>query len=77
MLGYGVVFNDSSCLFSIQTGRIAVPCNGFPNDIALLKLDQPANLSNEYIETVNISENSTDYYTDAECWISGWGATVG
>ena len=50
---------------------------GFPNDIAVLTLDRPANTANEFIDTIPIATNPDDFYTDAECWISGWGRLEG
>ena len=45
---------------------------GFPNDIALIKLRTPADLSNKYVDTIAIGDKNDDFVGD-ECWITGWG----
>ena len=47
---------------------------GFPNDIALLSLSSPIDLSDQYVSTVQMA-SSGENFIDNECWITGWGKT--
>jgi len=49
------------------------PYLGYPNDIALLRLKEPADLSNPNIELACIANEYSFNFTDQECWITGWG----
>merc|ERR1712055_54080 len=54
------------------------PSEGFPNDIALLKLAGQADLSNPNIQIASLP-SSTDktFYEDKNCVITGWGLENG
>ena len=46
---------------------------GFPNDIALLELTYPVNISsNPFIDTVTIDDGESNE-TLSQCYITGWG----
>jgi len=49
------------------------PYLGYPNDIALLRLKEPADLSNPNIELACIANEYSFNFTNEECWITGWG----
>merc|ERR1711976_458190 len=53
-----------------------VPDLGFPNDIALLHLSEPANLQSPYIAVVDLPTEGADFVS-AECYITGWGRLNG
>ncbi|CAC5412270.1 Plasminogen,Chymotrypsin-like protease CTRL-1,Chymotrypsin-like elastase family member 2B,Chymotrypsinogen 2,Chymotrypsinogen B2,Chymotrypsin-like elastase family member 2A,Transmembrane protease serine 11C,CUB and peptidase domain-containing protein 1,Trypsin,Anionic trypsin-2,Chymotrypsin-like elastase family member 3B,Anionic trypsin,Plasma kallikrein,Chymotrypsinogen B,Chymotrypsin A [Mytilus coruscus] len=46
----------------------------YPNDIALLKLETPVQLTDE-IRTACIPSAGESFTTEDNCWISGWGDT--
>ncbi|CAD5113848.1 DgyrCDS3008 [Dimorphilus gyrociliatus] len=51
---------------------------GLPNDIALLKLKENADLGNPNINTISLPPNdSNDFAGNSDCWITGWGRTSG
>ncbi|KAK6467699.1 serine protease 27-like [Huso huso] len=45
------------------------------NDMALLELNRSVTFT-EYIMPVCLAESSSTFYTDTECWATGWGATA-
>jgi len=47
--------------------------NGMPNDLCLLKVDTPIDLSNPLIKAVRLAEVGVSYAGNPDCWISGWG----
>jgi len=47
--------------------------NGFPNDIALMKLSSTADLSGPYAQAVHLADSGTDFMGNTDCWITGWG----
>merc|ERR1712121_288260 len=47
--------------------------NGFPNDIALMQLSTPADLSGKYAQTVHLADAGTNFEGNSDCWITGWG----
>jgi secreted trypsin-like serine protease len=49
------------------------PYLGYPNDIALLRLKQPADLSPPQVELACIPKDVNMNFTAEECWITGWG----
>ena len=52
-----------------------MPGNGFPNDVALIKLKTPANLTNEFIGIVPMAPAKATDADYSNCVITGWGAT--
>ncbi|CAH1775956.1 unnamed protein product [Owenia fusiformis] len=50
--------------------------DGFPYDIALLKLSEPVPLG-RYIQPACMPKSSNQVFLNEECWISGWGSTQG
>jgi len=54
------------------------PSLGFPNDIALLKLEAAADTNRSNIATARLpSSTDKDYYNDKTCIITGWGLENG
>jgi len=53
------------------------PSLGFPNDIALLRLAEPADVSRPTIAAAKLPESDSVEYTDSKCVITGWGYTSG
>jgi secreted trypsin-like serine protease len=49
------------------------PYLGYPNDIALLRLPVPADLSNANVGLACYPQETDFNFTNTECWISGWG----
>ena len=47
---------------------------GFPNDIALLYLSTPIDLSDKYVYAVELA-SAGEKFIGNECWITGWGKT--
>ncbi|KAK1151951.1 serine protease 27-like [Acipenser oxyrinchus oxyrinchus] len=45
------------------------------NDMALLELNRSV-IFTDYIMPVCLAESSSTFYTDTECWATGWGATA-
>merc|ERR1712004_956320 len=48
---------------------------GFPNDIALIELNEEVDLSNEYVSTIKLADAGEDFFGNENCWITGWGQT--
>ena len=46
------------------------------NDIALMKLETPADVSSDYIEAINLS-STNENFTRTDCYLTGWGAPDG
>lgn len=51
------------------------PYLGYPNDIALLRLTEPADLEWPGVELACIANDVNFNFTNEECWITGWGKT--
>jgi hypothetical protein len=49
------------------------PYTGYPNDIALLRLKTPADLSDPRVELACIPRETVFDFEGSECWITGWG----
>lgn len=49
------------------------PYIGFPNDIALLRLVEPADLDHPGVELACLPMEQNFNFTGEECWITGWG----
>jgi len=48
---------------------------GYPNNVALLELDQDADIGSQYVQSVQLP--SPDYRDYSNCYIGGWGAVTG
>merc|ERR1719369_102840 len=48
-----------------------------PYDIALVYIDRDANLDSPFISTIDLPAKNEDFAGNPECFISGWGVTVG
>ena len=46
---------------------------GFPNDIALIRLERAAPVDATTVVSAKLPASHPMDYTDKECWISGWG----
>merc|ERR1712241_45785 len=46
---------------------------GFPNDIALIELNEVVDLSNEFVSIIKLAEEGEKFYGNDNCWITGWG----
>merc|ERR1719328_217530 len=53
-----------------------IPWKGFPNDIAMLYLSKPADMTSQYIQKVSLPEENQDFLS-SRCLITGWGGTKG
>ena len=49
---------------------------GFPNDVAVVKLTSAADLNDPFVGAVAMAEGAEDF-ADASCYITGWGVTTG
>jgi secreted trypsin-like serine protease len=49
------------------------PYLGYPNDIALLRLTQNADLTDPNVELACLPQQTDFNFTNEECWITGWG----
>merc|ERR1711964_77628 len=49
----------------------------YPNDIALIKLRQDADTNSQYIGTIALAEPYEHIEGNSNCYITGWGNTVG
>jgi len=49
------------------------PSQGFPNDIALLRLSRAAPIDGTKIRAAKLPPSSSTSYVGVECYISGWG----
>jgi len=47
--------------------------NGFPNDIALMELAKPADLSGKFAQPIHLADNGADFEGNSDCWVTGWG----
>ena len=53
---------------------LADPLKGYPNDIALLRLTEEPDMSDERIGMACIPDTTDFNFTgNPDCWISGWG----
>ena len=48
---------------------------GYPYDIALIKLRTPAPIDGKTVVPAKLPSSHPKDYTSRECWISGWGRT--
>ena len=46
---------------------------GFPNDIALIELDRPVDLSNSFVGLAQLPRATDEPAGNPDCWIAGWG----
>ncbi|XP_056022442.1 chymotrypsinogen B-like [Ostrea edulis] len=54
-----------------------LPENSLPNDIAMVQLSQPVNVTGHYVRTACLPRGD-DVFSDVDrCYISGWGYTQG
>lgn len=53
-------------------GWVPNPYQGYPNDIALLRLKTSANLSSSNVQLACLPDHDANFTGD-ECWITGWG----
>jgi len=51
------------------------PYLGYPNDIALLRLTESADMDWPGVELACIANDANFNFTGEECWITGWGKT--
>ena len=51
--------------------------SGYPNDIALMHINQDADTNSHYISTISIGNKGEQFSGNPNCWITGWGALVG
>ena len=51
------------------------PLRGYPNDIALLELSSPADLSGSFATAIPMVTKGEDGSDNTDCWITGWGKT--
>ena len=49
--------------------------NGIPNDIAIVRLAEAVDLTNEYVDVIGLPEENEDFVGNSNCWIMGWGLT--
>ncbi|GFR78550.1 tryptase-2-like [Elysia marginata] len=54
-----------------------VQTSNFPNDVALLELDSPVDLTSGQVQVACLPDIDFDLSPGTECWISGWGETRG
>ena len=49
--------------------------DGIPNDIAIIRLAEPVDLTNQYVGVIGLPEEDEDFVGNSDCWIMGWGMT--
>ena len=62
--------------FSLQHANFDMNANFIQNDIALIQLATPVDLSDEYAEVVPMA-NKGDKFLGADCRLTGWGRMSG
>uniref|UniRef100_A0A0L8GGI1 Peptidase S1 domain-containing protein n=2 Tax=Octopus bimaculoides TaxID=37653 RepID=A0A0L8GGI1_OCTBM len=80
-LGITELYKDA---FSVRFRKVSkivvypfyVHGGSYPNDIALMELSAPIQLS-EYIKTVCLPSKTNRFTGRDECWVTGWGDTRG
>ena len=60
--------------FLLQHPNYQEDGDGTPNDIAILRLERPVNLTSSNIEIATLP-NITEEFVGAQCYITGWGKT--
>ena len=50
-----------------------VPC--IPDDIAIIQLAEPVNLTNPYVGVIGLPQPNENFVGNPNCWIMGWGLT--
>ena len=69
-------FSKSSIYISFQHEDFSYDFNkGYPNDIGLIRLSTPVDLEAHGLQIISAPQPS-DNFTDAECYITGWGSTT-
>ncbi|XP_035828511.1 mast cell tryptase-like [Aplysia californica] len=68
------IFRDISRIIS-HPGYVRT--SNFPNDVALLELDRPVDLTSGDVTTACLPDKSMRLEAGTQCWISGWGETRG
>merc|ERR1719414_1495251 len=48
-----------------------------PNDIALIQLSEPVDLSNPFVSTIQMADHMENFEGNKQCFITGWGTLVG
>ncbi len=74
-LGSSYVLNDGLLTEFQHPNWTMDSRRGFPNDIALIRLTTPADLTNRFIETIPLATPSDGDFAGDECYIIGWGLT--
>merc|ERR1712142_168187 len=49
---------------------------GFPNDIALVELSEPA-VMGEFVKTIEMADSDEGFAGEPDCYVTGWGRTKG
>merc|ERR1712241_1640689 len=65
--GHPVRYTAAKVVSKIYTSTVR------PNDIALVKLTQPVDLSSPFIEAIELADEKDRFKEGQECEISGWG----
>ena len=49
--------------------------DGAPNDIVILKLAEPVDMTNENVDVIVLPKKGEEFTGNENCWIMGWGLT--
>jgi len=72
------MYNDLCITITLLQHEDYDPVSPYPNDLALVNLPTPADLSPSDVGTICLPPQDTrNNYTNNDCWISGWGLTDG
>ena len=47
--------------------------DGAPNDIVIVKLAEPVDMTNQYVNVIALPEEDEIFLGNQNCWIMGWG----
>ena len=68
---------SDKCFYHQHPGWSNNGRNGFPNDMAVVRLATPARIDGRTVAAATLPSQTLEDFTSSECWISGWGRTGG
>nr|AHZ01187.1 serine protease [Arenicola cristata] len=69
------IHDPDSWVIHEEWGGINSGADGYPNDIAIIKLSEPVDMTNEYVDIIPLAEGAEEDYEGRTCVITGWGLT--
>jgi len=61
----------------INPGWVSSGSLSFPNDIAVMETTATVDTSSDFISAVDLADSGEEFSSNSNCWISGWGNTIG